>query len=175
MRMFPPVAGDRLEQRPRTRSREPALEARAIDRLREVVVGTYSQERRGLGLDRDDDHRDRCVRRIDSQIAEDLLAPSIGETQVEDDRERSAASERKGCPCETTDDLGPEVQRRRDGNDEVGIVTLVLDDKDPLTHDGLGPYIRQTDMEGSASAFNALKGDRTAHPLDQSFGQREPE
>src|SRR5712692_8694449 len=175
MRMFSPIGRCRRRRRGATRSGQPALEARAVDRLREVVVRPEGEQRRRFGLDGDDDHRHGRVRRVISQIAQDLLAPPIEKAEVEDDRERSAAAKRECGRGKAADDLGAQAQGPRDGDDQVGVMALVLDDEDALAEDRFRPDLRQRHSEGRAPAVLALERDRAAHLLDQPFRQRETE
>src|SRR5436190_10888957 len=85
---------------------QPALEADAVDRLRQVVVGTECQSRCWLRFDRHDDHRNVGKRGIRFEAAEKVLTPAIRKAQIEHDAERTSAQERLLGAGESAHDLG---------------------------------------------------------------------
>src|SRR2546425_1395043 len=173
MRKFFPRLARGLTDRRRIESLEPCLETEPVDRLGEVVVGSERQRRVGLGLHRDDDHRHARTWIALLEVSEELLAAAVRKSHVEYHADRAIAPERVLRLGYAAYHFRAQVARSGNGDDQVGIVTLVFDDKDPLAGDGLGVDVRQHDAEGRAVTLLALEGDPAAHFLDEPLGQRE--
>src|SRR5205807_861836 len=154
---------------------QPGLETGPIDRLREVVIGTQSEGRRGLGFHRHNDDRDVGEGRIALEASEELLAAAIREAQVQDDSEGSSAQERVLRTRETAHDFCAQIHRRGYSQDEIRIVAFVVDHQDALADDWLGHDIRKTNVERRSFALFAVEADRPLHLLDEAPGERKAE
>src|SRR3989442_14165474 len=173
MRKFFPRLARGLTDRRGIESLEPCLETEPVDRLGEVVVGAERQRRVGLGLNRDDDHRHARTSIALPEGSEELLAAAVRKSHVAHHTDRAITPERLLRLGYAAYHFRAQVARGGDGDDQVGIVAFVLDDKDPLAGDGLGVDVRQHDAEGRAVTLLALEGDPAAHFLDEPLGQRE--
>src|SRR5438445_988086 len=156
-------------------SLEPRLESEPIDRLGEVVVGAERQGRRRFSFHADDDHRDAATRIALLDVREELLAAAVRKSHIEDHAERTLAAERLFRLGDAANNLRAQVARSGHGEDQVGIVAFVLDEKDALAIDGLGVDVRENDAEDRAVSLLALERDPAAHLFHEPFGQRETE
>src|SRR6266550_4056426 len=137
------------------------------------TTGAGLQGRRRFGFHTDDDHRDAATRIALLDVSEELLAAAVRESHVEYHADRGIAPNRLLRLGDAADHFRPQVARSGHGDDQVGIVAFVLDDKDPLAGDGFGMDVGEHDAEGRAISLLALERDPAAHLLHEPFGQRE--
>src|SRR4051812_1153599 len=155
---------------------DPSAETRAVDGFRQVIGRAELAQAAVVVFDGDHEHRDACCQRIRLERAKHVVATSIGQTKVEDDRGRRTPSYRAECRRRVGRDLDALPALAHDGREELGVACVIFDDEHArpelrrADHD-----VIEQDPEARALAFLALEIDRSMLQLDELLRDGESE